>query len=100
MVRKIIWTKNAQRDRFAIFSYWNNRNKSNAYSRKLNEIIKESLSLISNHPKIGKLTDKENVRAKVLKDYLIIYEITLKEIVVLTLWDCRLNPEDLKRIIN
>jgi hypothetical protein len=45
---------------------------------------------------IGKRTWKENVRVKVLKDYLIIYEITVNEIVVLSLWDCRQNPDDLK----
>jgi len=48
---------------------------------------------------IGKLSDKENVRVKVLRDYLIIYEITSKEIIVLTLWDCRQNPENLRRIL-
>ena len=96
MVRQIIWTVRAQKDRIAIFTYWNNRNKSFIYSKKLNELFKESLKLISKHPLIGKLTDKENVRVKVLKDYLIIYEITVNEIVVLSVWDCRQNPVDLK----
>jgi toxin YoeB len=99
MVRKIIWTESAQRDRIAIFTYWNNRNKSNAYSIKLNELIKESLSLISKYSKIGKRTDKENVRVKVVKEYLIIYEVTVNKIIVLTIWDCRQNPEDLLRIM-
>ena len=99
MVRQVIWTEKAQKDRIAIFTYWNNHNKSVVYSKKLNEIIKVSLQLISKHPLIGKLTDKENVRVKVLRDYLIIYEITAKEIIVLTIWDCRQNPDDLKRIL-
>jgi len=98
MVRQIIWTEKAQKARIEIFTYWNNRNKSFVYSKKLNELIKLSLQIISKHPLIGKLSDKENVRVKVLRDYLIIYEITLKEIIVLTIWDCRQNPEDLKRI--
>ena len=52
--------------------------------------------LISRHPFIGHSTDKENVRVNVLKEYMIFYEITVKEIVVLLVWDCRQNPEDLK----
>ena len=98
MVRQVIWTKRAQKDRFAIFSYWNKRNKSAVYSRKLNELIKDSLKLICKHPLIGKPTDKENVRVKVLRDYLIIYEIAVNVIVVLSIWDCRQNPKDLRRI--
>ncbi|MCX6220937.1 MAG: type II toxin-antitoxin system RelE/ParE family toxin [Bacteroidia bacterium] len=98
MARQIIWTQRAQKDRIEIFSFWNDRNKSVIYSKKLNELIKESLVLICKHPLIGRLTNKENVRVKVLREYLIIYEISINEIVVLSIWDCRQNPEDLKRI--
>ncbi|MCX6236628.1 MAG: type II toxin-antitoxin system RelE/ParE family toxin [Bacteroidia bacterium] len=99
MVRQVIWTERAQKDRIAIFTYWNNRNESFIYSKKLNELIKESLKLISKHPLIGQLTHKENVRVKILRDYLIIYEVTVGEIIVLSLWDCRQNPKELRRII-
>jgi toxin YoeB len=99
MVRQIIWTARAQNDRKIIFEYWNNRNKSNLYNRKLNDLIRKSLILIAKYPQIGKRTDKENVTLKVMKDYLIIYEVMPNEIIVLTIWDCRQNPEDLKRII-
>jgi addiction module RelE/StbE family toxin len=98
MAQQIIWTEKAQKERIEIFTFWNIRNKSFSYSRKLDELIKESLKLICKYPLIGKQTDKENVRLKVLRDYLIIYEITEKEIVVLSLWDCRQNPKDLNRI--
>jgi addiction module RelE/StbE family toxin len=99
MVRRITWSSRAQNDRKMIFEYWNNRNKSNLYSRKLNELISKSLALIAKYPQIGKRTDKKNVRLKVLKDCLIIYEVLPKEILVLTIWDCRQNPEDLSRIV-
>ncbi len=99
MVRKIIWTVRAQNDRKEIFEYWNNRNKSNLYSKKLNGLIKESLLLMAKYPLIGKLTDKKNIRVKVLRDYLIVYEVLPKEIVILTILDCRQNPEDLIRIM-
>lgn len=30
MVKKIIWSKKAQKDRLSILTYWNNRNKPTA----------------------------------------------------------------------
>lgn len=99
MVKQIIWVETAQKERIEIFKYWNNRNGSFIFSKKLNELIKESLKLISNHPMIGKRSDKENIRVKVLRDYLIIYEISVNKIIVLSIWDCRQNPEDLKRVL-
>ncbi|MBM3434824.1 MAG: type II toxin-antitoxin system RelE/ParE family toxin [Bacteroidetes bacterium] len=99
MARRIIWTVRAQNDRKRIFEYWNNRNKSKLYSRKLNGLIRQSVGLIAKYPRMGKPTNESGVRVKVLKDYLIIYQIMPKELVILTLWDCRQNPDDLKRII-
>jgi len=100
MVRQIIWTERAQKERIEILTFWNNRNKSVVYSKKLNALLKESLQLICKYPLIGKLTNKDNVRIKIVNDYLIIYEITKDKIVVLSIWDCRKNPEDLERIIH
>lgn len=96
MAKRIVWTDKAQSDRFSIFEYWNNRNKSKLYSKKLNNLINESLILVSKHPLIGKRTDVENVRVKLLRDYLIVYEEAENEIVVLTIWDNRRNPESLE----
>lgn len=96
MARQIIWTERAQRERIAIFTFWNERNQSVVFSKKLNRLIKESLKLICKYPTLGKLTNKENVRVKILREYLIIYEITANEIVIVSFWDCRQNPEDLR----
>jgi plasmid stabilization system protein ParE len=93
MARQIIWTKRAQRERKEILLFWNEQNQSSIYSLKLNELIKESLQLICKFPFIGKPTTKENVRVKILKNYLIIYQITTTEIIVLSVWDNRQNPE-------
>lgn len=41
--RKIVWTLEALETKTAIFSYWNNRNKSTLYSQKLNIHFKEAL---------------------------------------------------------
>jgi toxin YoeB len=100
MVKQIIWTFRAQQDRKNIFEYWNNRNKSKTYCKKLNGLIKDSLKLVSKYPLIGKKTDFDRIRIKILREFLIIYEITASQIIVLTIWDCRKNPDDLKRFLN
>jgi addiction module RelE/StbE family toxin len=93
MAKQIIWSLKAQDDRKEIFTYWNNRNKSKAYSKKLNELFKEGIKLISRFPQIGRPTEIENVRIKVIRDYLIVYEETPDQIHILTIWDGRRDPD-------
>lgn len=100
MVKRIIWSRRAQADRKEIFKYWNKRNKSNFYSKKLNGLFKEAVKLIAEYPEIGKPTDDKNARIKIVRDYLIIYEINDKnQLLILTIWDSRQNPRKLERIL-
>jgi plasmid stabilization system protein ParE len=100
MARQVIWSLRAQDDRKKIFTYWNHRNKSNAYSKKLNGLFKEAISLLKKYPNIGRQTTDKLVRVKIVRDYLIIYEATEKEIFILTIWDSRQDPEELTKILN
>ncbi len=95
MVRKITWSLRAQEDRKAIFKYWNERNRSKRYSQKLNRLFNETVSFLSEHPHIGRITILDNVHVKVVRDYLIIYEIAETEITIHTIWDGRRNPTEL-----
>jgi hypothetical protein len=47
---KIVWTTLARRERDAIFDYWNKKNKSNHYSKKLNLIIYQKIDLLKSNP--------------------------------------------------
>lgn len=96
MVRRVIWAANAQFDRKEILNYWNNRNKSNAYSKKLNELFVKALLIVKKHPNIGMQTSFKNVRIKVVKDYYLIYEYNESEIAVLAIWDTNQNPDNQK----
>lgn len=96
MAKKVVWSQKAQKDRRRILKYWKGRNKSNVYSIKLAQLFKDSVKIISEFPQIGKLTDDINVRIKIVKDYYILYEETNTQIHILTLWDSRQNPEELK----
>lgn len=100
MVKQIIWSRRAQTDRKYILKYWNKRNKSNLYSSKLNGLFKEAVKLIADYPEIGKPTDDKNARIKIVRDYLIIYEVDEKDrLLILTIWDSRQNPQKLETIL-
>jgi len=96
MAKRVIWTKNAQKERKEILKYWIERNKSKTYSKKLNELFKDSINLLKLRPEIGKKTDIENVRIKIIRDYLIFYESSSDKIYILSIWDSRQDPNSLK----
>ena len=76
MAKQVIWSLKAQYDRKQIIAYWRQRNRSNTYSRKLNQLFKDSIQILSQFPQIGKTTDEPDITIKVVKDYLVIYEET------------------------
>ena len=99
MAKQVVWSLRAQDDRKSILSYWQQRNKSNTYSKKLNLLFKEAVITIRDFPKVGKLTDDRNARIKVVRDYLIIYEETETTIYILTVWDGRQDPAELVKVL-
>lgn len=99
MVKQIIWSRLAHIDRLNILDYWIKRNKSVSYSKKLNQIFENTVELISKHPQIGKQTEIQSIRVKIVKDYLITYRETEQFIEILTIWDSRQDPQKFERII-
>lgn len=96
MAKKIIWTKKANEERKEILDYWIQRNQSKTYSIKLNKLIVETLTRLSVQPELGRKTDIENVRVKLVRDYLLFYEINKLDLIVLSIWDGRKNELNLK----
>ncbi len=99
MARKITWSANAKNDRTEILKYWIARNKSNTYSKKLNLLFRQAVNLISKNPGIGHLTIKENIKVKLVRDYLIVYELTIDTVYILSIFDGRRNPEEFQKRI-
>ncbi len=99
MAKQVIWSLRAQNDKKDILDYWRQRNKSNTYSKKLNELFKESVRIILDFPQIGKVTDDTKARIKIVRDYLIIYEETETQIFILTIWDSQQDPDKIKKIL-
>ncbi|MFS4474284.1 type II toxin-antitoxin system RelE/ParE family toxin [Chryseobacterium sp. YR459] len=87
--RKVIWTVKANKERKDILEYWIVRNKSKTFSIKLNKLILYNVGLLADHPTIGRKTDIERVRVKIVRDYLIFYEFSSSELIILSVWDGR-----------
>ena len=97
MAKQIIWSLQAQKDKKEILHYWRIRNQSPVYPQKLNRLFKQAVLLLAEHPHIGRRTQRENIRVKLVRDYLIIYNETETRIEILTIWDNRRNPDDLEK---
>lgn len=96
---KLFWSEIAVAQRKAIFEYWNSRNKSFSYSRKLNSQINERLQLLKQNPDIGKPSIINGVRAISLGHFSIIYEYSSSSIVILNFWDNRQDPGKLLSLL-
>jgi addiction module RelE/StbE family toxin len=96
MVKQVVWSLRAQQERKEILDYWRRRNKSNTYSKKLDLLFRESVRIVKDFPQVGKTADEKNTRIKIVKDYLLIYEETETQILILTIWDSRRDPDKLK----
>ncbi len=94
--RRIEWTEKSINDLRSVLEYFNERNRSSNYSKKLYKSFIKELKLIAKSPDIGKRTKYHNIRGLIIKNYIIFYRIETAKIVVLKLWDCRRNPDILK----
>lgn len=95
MAKKIVWTKRAKRELREILLYWLERNKSNYFSIKLNDLISRQLNLLQSFPDSGRTTDIKNIRISIISGYLLYYELVNDTIYILTIRQCKRNPESL-----
>jgi toxin YoeB len=93
--RKIIWSPDANLDMLNILEYFYKRNGTKTYSKKLYFKIRKSVRLLSKHPFLGIQTDDENIRNLIEGDYAIFYKLDEETIYILSIFDCRQDPESL-----
>ena len=91
----IYWTKTALKQRNYIFEYWNKRNGTNSYSKKLNSSISERISLLKTNPDLGKKAEFKSTRVISLGHYSILYKKIDSRIIITGFWDNRQNPKKL-----
>ena len=93
---EIVWTAKAQSELEGLLMYWKKRNQSNIYSLKLNALFQEKLQLLAKMSYLGRKTDIQGVYVKIIREYLLFYEIVENKLVILTIRDSRQNPQKLK----
>ncbi len=96
MAKRVIWSSLASNEKIQILEYWVYRNKSKTYSKKLNKLFADAVNIIKDFPEIGRLTDHNNVRRFLVRDYLIFYKIEQDSILILSIWDARQDPKSLE----
>jgi len=93
--RTVVWTDTAKLQRRKIFEYWNGRNGSTRYSKKLLKFIQARVQQLIEHPLSGKETEIDGVRITSLGHFSIVYRTTETQLVVIGFWDTRQDPEKL-----
>lgn len=96
MVFQIVWTEKANIERQHILQFWVDHNKSKTFSLKLNKLFISAIRDIAKKPNIGRKTEFENVRVKIVREYLIFYEVIKKDLVILSIWDGRRDKKSFK----
>ena len=71
--RKIIWSNKAKVKRCEILKFYIDRNKSNAYSIKLNRRINKELRLLKKYPNLEIKTDIKGVRGLIIENFILFY---------------------------
>lgn len=99
MAKRIVWSLQANEQKKNILSYWYQRNKSLEYPRKLNNLLISSINLIAEYSYPRVLTDIDGVYVKIVRDYKIFYLEDSFCIYIISIWDTRQDPEDLKSIL-
>lgn len=95
----VFWTYTARKQRDQVFNYWNKRNKSTEYSKKLNFAIRQRTDLLKTYPEMGKPTDFKNTRAVIMRHYSILYQVHVPQIIITAFWDNRDDPEKLLELM-
>ncbi|WP_298391566.1 type II toxin-antitoxin system RelE/ParE family toxin [Flavobacterium sp.] len=94
--RVIIWTSIAKIELKHILEFYNFRNKTKTYSQNLFRKIQSEINLLILYPTIGKKTDIINVRGLIIENHIVYYELNENQIIILSVWDSRQNPDRLK----
>ena len=98
--RTIVWLDFAKQDRKDIYSYWNSRNKSISYSKKLQQAVVKSYAIIDRSPLANPSFGNSDERfILIASNYLLVYSFNYTYIIIHAFWDARQNPDKLTKRI-
>ena len=99
MALQIVWTPESKLQLNEILKYWELRNDSLLYSKKLYKIIKNALIVLSKYPESGKISENKKVKIKIIKGYYLFYSFDKEKLSVIGFCDMRRDPNFVESII-
>src|SRR5690554_6668194 len=100
VTRKLTWTHAAGEQRRTFFRYWNNRNKSIAYSKNVREELSIIEKTIPERPDMFRETDYGGVRIVPRNNFSIHYRVLDSgDVLILAFWG-RQNPNKLDQLLS
>ncbi len=91
--RKIVWSNRAIKRLYNILEFYDQRNKSKTYSKKLYQLLHKQVNILIKFSEIGLKTTEDTTRGLIIEDYIIYYQLTEDKIIIHTVWECRQNPD-------
>ncbi len=99
MARQVVWSPKAIEQLENILNYWQKRNGTKTYSKKLYNLFQQSLTRLSKYPDLGRQTTNLTIKFIIVKDYYLYYSFDASELKVVALCDMRRNPNYINSII-
>ena len=96
MALEVVWTSSAERDRKSILKYWIKANGTSGYSRKLHASFEEAIQQVLENPYIGRPTDLDGIRVKLVGVYHIFYRLSASSLYIVRVIDGRRDLRKLK----
>ncbi|WP_026954909.1 type II toxin-antitoxin system RelE/ParE family toxin [Algoriphagus vanfongensis] len=91
--KQIVWSELASLQLESVLDYFTNRNGNANYSLKLLDDVDKLVNSIAENEQLGRLTSNNFTRVVPKKQYLIFYEISDRQIEIISFWDNRQNPD-------
>ena len=98
--RRVDWSRVALMDLVEIINYYNNRNKSKIYSKKLNSEIRYKLKTIDFTVALPQKTLIENLFYFTHNHIFVCFEIFDNDLRVQLIIDERRNPDTIKKLLS
>ena len=77
----------------AILNFFDERNGSDRFSKKLLKMIHKQILLLKTMPEIGRLTDFPSVRVLFVERFGIVYQIRDQVVLIIDIYSCETDPD-------
>lgn len=78
----------------AILKFYDERNGSDVFSKKLMKMIHRQIGILKTMPEIGRLTNFPGLRILFVERFGIVYQIRNKVVLIIDIYSCETNPKE------